>query len=209
MEITILPPQPDEPQITARHAIQSLGQHAESFLAANNLKGWVAEEDYVLRYDRIADLLLMLSASTGLYLGQVKRFARRISKLSQSEAGKIALREALDLVVKSLGYFSYDVAYKCRSADEFIQNFWPQGAVLGLNSLEDNAPGSNANQRVINILLHNYRRNIEQDRQINREELILKDSSLHTTSQYRKVSAMKKARTQKTKDDSRLPLEFR
>lgn len=209
MQITVLPPQPDEPQITARHAIQGLGQHAEAFLAANNLHGWAEDDAYVLRPDRLADILLTLSASTGLYVGQVKRFARRISKLSDAGGSKIQRAKALDLVVKSLGYFNYEIAYRCRSADDFIQNFWPQGSAMSLHSLEDSVGQIHSNDRIISILLHNYHRNLEQDLRLNREKLILKDSSLKHTQRYLQVEKVIRQIEEKTQYDSKRPLEFR
>ncbi|MDT8924648.1 hypothetical protein RBE51_17715 [Pseudomonas taiwanensis] len=209
MEITVLPPQPDEPQITARFAIQSLGEHAAGFLAANNLQGWPDDHDYVLRNDRIGDILLMLSATTGLYVGQAKRFAWLISKISEEAAAKIPRRASLDMVVKALGYFSYDVAYKCRSVDDFVQNFWPQGSAMGLQSLESQAPRTNANQRVINILLHHYQRNQEMDRKFNREALILKDTSLKNTREYKRIESLKRQIAEKEREDSRRPVEYR
>lgn len=209
MQVTVLPPQPDEPQITARHAIQGLGQHAEAFLAANNLQGWAEDEAYVLRLDRLADVLLMLSASTGLYAGQVKRFARRISKLSNAGGSKIKRATALNLVVKALGYYSYEVAYRCRSADDFIQNFWPHGSAMSLHSLEKNVGQIHSNERVIGILLHNYHRNLEQDLKLNRESLILKDSSLRNTQRYLQVEKIIRQIEEKAEYDSKRPLEFR
>ncbi|EPZ4269914.1 hypothetical protein ACXNAO_006897, partial [Pseudomonas aeruginosa] len=64
-EIQELPPEELPKQITARHVTRSLGQHLEAFLAANNLQGWKAEEEYVLRDDRLADQLLLLTQVTG------------------------------------------------------------------------------------------------------------------------------------------------
>lgn len=209
MQVTLLPPQPDEPQITARNAIQGLGQHAEAFLAANNLQGWAEDEAYVLRLDRLADVLLMLSASTGLYVGQVKRYARRISKLSDAGGSKIKRAKALDFVVKALGYYSYDVAYRCRSADDFMQNFWPHGAAMSLQSLEKSVGQIHSNDRIIGILLHNYQRNLEQDLKLNREELILRDSSQKHTQKYLQVETFKRQSAEKTQYDSKRPLEYR
>jgi hypothetical protein len=61
VDITILPPEDAPPQLTARYVIGSLGEHWAAFLAANNISGWVQDDDYVLRDDRIADLLLTIS----------------------------------------------------------------------------------------------------------------------------------------------------
>ncbi|KPC17117.1 Uncharacterized protein AC499_1278 [Pseudomonas amygdali pv. lachrymans] len=178
-------------------------------MAANNLQGWAEDEAYVLRLDRLADVLLMLSASTGLYVGQVKRYARRISKLSDAGGSKIKRAKALDFVVKALGYYSYDVAYRCRGADDFIQNFWPHGSAMSLRSLEKSVDQIHSNDRIIGILLHNYQRNLEQDLKLNREELILKDSSQKHTQKYLQIETLKRQIAEKTQYDSRRPLEYR
>ncbi len=80
---------------------------------------------------------------------------------------------------------------------------------MGLQSLENQAPRKNANQRVINILLYHYQRNQEMDRQFNREALILKDTNLKNTREYKRIKSLKRQLAEKERVDSRRPVEYR
>ncbi|AJA16804.1 hypothetical protein OFL75_34925 [Pseudomonas aeruginosa] len=166
-EIQELPPEEIPKQITARHVTRSLGQHLEAFLAANNLQGWKAEEEYVLRDDRLADQLLLLTQVTGLYLGQFKRYSTRLLKLARRNGAEIRLTEVQGMVARALGYNSYHVAYKCRSVDDFIDNLWPQGAAMSLVSLDGAVAGMRQQSAVIQRLIDRYRFNKERDRMVN------------------------------------------
>ena len=66
VEYIEIPPQEPAKQITARHVAHHLGEHLAGFLAANNLSSWAAEDDHVLREDRLSDQILMVSQCTGL-----------------------------------------------------------------------------------------------------------------------------------------------
>lgn len=166
-EIQELPPEEIPKQITARHVTRSLGQHLEAFLASNNLQGWKAEEEYVLRDDRLADQLLLLTQVTGLYLGQFKRYSTRLLKLARRNGAEIRLTEVQGMVARALGYNSYHVAYKCRSVDDFIDNLWPQGAAMSLVSLDGAVAGMRQQSAVIQRLIDRYRFNKERDRMVN------------------------------------------
>jgi len=62
-----LPPQGVPKQLTARAAVVHLGEHFESFLAANNLHGWYPDANYVFRDDRLADRFVLIALSPGLF----------------------------------------------------------------------------------------------------------------------------------------------
>lgn len=164
-EITQLPPQEPPKQITARFVISNLGEHWVAFLAANNMSGWTAEEEYVLRDDRFADVLLMVASSKGMYLGQLKRYGKRLQKLAATTENHVGLSKVYDMIAKALGYSGYAIAYKCRTVDDFIENIWPLGAAMSLVTLDSEVRSGKADGQVIKMLRDRYIFNQQRDRQ--------------------------------------------
>ena len=163
-EIIVLPPAAAPTQLTARYVSQSLGEHWTAFLAANNLAGWVQDDDYILRNDRIGDLLLKISATTGLYLGQYKLMAGTLTALTKDSGSKIQISAVNDIIAKALGYSCYYFALKCRTTDDFIENVWPSGAALSLTELDANA---GQNRQTTLRLMERYKVNFAGDRLAN------------------------------------------
>ena len=58
MNIVLYAPQEIPKTITARVAISRLGEHLQAFLNANNISKWTTDEDYVLKDDKLADVLV-------------------------------------------------------------------------------------------------------------------------------------------------------
>jgi hypothetical protein len=191
VDITILPPEGAPPQLTARYVIGSLGEHWAAFLAANNISGWVQDDDYVLRDDRIADLLLTISATTGMYMGQFKRMASRLSALSKDCGNQIQLSAINEIVAKALGYYSYNFAYKCRTADDFIENVWPTGEALSLTEMDAEAGAVGRHLQTKSRLMERLKMNIARDRLANSHP------------------ALKNGKREKLKAQRHLPLTFR
>lgn len=67
MNYTVYPAQEAEKPLTARVAIVQLGDHLQAFLNSNNISSWAPTDDYILREDRLADVLVCLgTAKEGL-----------------------------------------------------------------------------------------------------------------------------------------------
>jgi hypothetical protein len=164
VEIIELQPQEAPKTLTARHAIETLGEHYTAFLAANNLSGWKPAEDYVLRDDRLADVLVEISLSTGMYLGHFKRVASRLRILTVQADSKIKQRAVLEMIAKALGYPSYLLAKRCRSPEDFIENLWPVGASISLHALEFERGAVVGDPLTSRRLLQHYRFNEQRDR---------------------------------------------
>lgn len=123
-------------QLTARHCIDNLAEHWSAFQAVHNLNGWEPDAAYVLRTDRIADILLRTSSRKHMSLKRIKETATTLKKLSAKADGKIKNTECLDMVAKALGYASYDLAYRCRSVDHVVDNAWGTERFLGLMNVQ-------------------------------------------------------------------------
>ncbi|KZN20528.1 MULTISPECIES: hypothetical protein [Pseudomonas] len=164
-EITQLPPQEPPKQITARFVINTLGEHWVAFLAANNMSGWTAEEEYVLRDDRFADVLLMIASSTGMYLGQLKRSGKQLRNLAAATENHVGLSKIYDMISKALGYSGYAIAYKCRTVDDFIENVWPLGAAMSLVTLDSEVRTGMSDSQVIKMLRDRHTFNQQRDGQ--------------------------------------------
>lgn len=99
VEITVLPSQPAPQRITVRQACDSLGEHYQAFLAANNLKGYVDDPDRLLSIDKIGDLILLAMLSTHLTRDEYNWYLSRLQELSNgllsNSRAKIVLRQAL------------------------------------------------------------------------------------------------------------------
>lgn len=139
VEVTELPPAELPKHVTARHVINGLGEHYAAFLAANNLTGWQVAEDYVLRDDRLADQLLLISQSTGLYVLRLKRIAKYLTKVARANGAEIKLTNVQEMLARALGYSGYHIAVHCRTVDDFIENIWPAGAAMSLTTLNEEA----------------------------------------------------------------------
>ncbi|WP_141678559.1 hypothetical protein [Pseudomonas sp. AU12215] len=164
-----LPPQKNPKQLTARHAARHLGEHLSAFLAANNLSGWTAEDSYILREDRISDVLIIIGCSTGLYTGQLKRYAKIIKNLAKTCDGSITCSQAHDIISRSLGYKNYHTAYKCRTTDNFLENVWPFGSAIDISSIENNTKVSPQSVSAIKSLYERYCTNILKDKLYNKQ----------------------------------------
>ncbi|MCX2694493.1 hypothetical protein OO256_26710 [Pseudomonas sp. DCB_CB] len=172
IEVSVLPPADTPKQLTARSVISSLGEHWVAFLAANNITGWAEDADYILREDRIVDIVLTVGSSTGLYLGQLKRQASLIKKLSAASGGNLKIAHINEIIAKALGYKNYYMAYKCRSVDNFVQNVWPSGVALSLDIVDAESLNSSRHSSVVSALVANYRFNKERDKLANTSKIM-------------------------------------
>ncbi|VVM75927.1 hypothetical protein PS673_02021 [Pseudomonas fluorescens] len=160
----LYPPQEIGRKLTAKSVCESLGEHFSAFLVANNISGWSECDSYILRGDRISDLLIMISCCTGLYVGQVKFQARRVRELAKASGVNLRLCDTYQMLARALGYRSYHDAYKCRSVDDFIESIWPEGAAVGLNTMELEVRGCGADSKLISHLKERYRYNMIRDK---------------------------------------------
>lgn len=160
--VEILPQEPPK-QITARHVAHHLGEHLTGFLAANNMSGWVAKEDYVLRDDRLSDQILLVSQSTGLSVDRFRRIAKKLKKLGQAHGADLTLTGAKYMLAHALGYSSPQMAMQCRTVDEFIENIWPKGAAMSLVSLSDAVDGPHVNPELLALLKDRIQFNQKRD----------------------------------------------
>jgi hypothetical protein len=134
-----LPPQNVPQQLTARAAVVHLGEHFESFLAANNLRGWYPDADYVFRDDRLADRFVLIALSPGLFLYRCRITNKKLRKIASASGSTIKCAAMYEMLAHALGYSSWYFAYKCRTVDDFIENTWPLGGAISLASFDDQA----------------------------------------------------------------------
>lgn len=134
-----LPPQGVPKQLTARAAVVHLGEHFESFLAANNLHGWYPDAKYVFRDDRLADRFVLIALSPGLFLNRCRITNKRLRKIASASGSKIKCGAMYEMLAHALGYSSWYFAYKCRTVDDFIENTWPLGGTISLLSFDEQA----------------------------------------------------------------------
>ncbi|EPG8944069.1 hypothetical protein L4Z64_001476 [Pseudomonas aeruginosa] len=167
VEIIEVPPQELPKQITAKHVAHSLGEHLEAFLAANNMTGWQHEEDYVLRDDRLGDQLLLISQSTGLSVALIKRMAKRLKKLGQANGAELKLSAVQEMLAHALGYRNFKLALVCRTVDDFIENIWPMGAAMSLESLNKEGEDIQMNPALRQLLKERIRFNRQRDSALN------------------------------------------
>lgn len=142
VDIQNLPPQEGEPQLTARVAVKTLGEHFVAFLNANNLGGYLTEPDRVLSDDRVGDLLILTACCKMINLAEFKRRATRLREISHR-----AIRpcEAHTLLAKAMGYRNYNNLLAARECDDIIYPVWDdlgsmQQAAFGNTSVEDEKP---------------------------------------------------------------------
>jgi hypothetical protein len=136
MQVTVLPPQPDGKQLTARHVVKTLGEHAAAFMLANNIRGFQKDDDYVLRDDLVMDILLGIACTTGLTRTQAKEFGFKIRVLTKAAGIKVSLSECFNLVARALGYHAYNLAHMCSDEEGFIENLWAYGVIINTQMLD-------------------------------------------------------------------------
>ena len=125
MNYTVYPAQEVDIPLTARVAIVNLGDHLQAFLNANNISSWAPVDDYVIREDRLADVLVFLGTAKGISIAQIKYRAKKLLKLVRTSGNPMKLSFAYNLVANCLGYKTYQFAYTCRSIDHYVENLWP------------------------------------------------------------------------------------
>lgn len=121
MTYAILPAQEIPSQITVRTVSKTLGDHFAGFIAANNLNGYLSDPDYVLRDDRIGDILLKVTVKPGMSLSEMKQLASSMVRLTSRH---ITHSRALELISRALGYPTYYLAQICRDREDYIGNVW-------------------------------------------------------------------------------------
>lgn len=125
MNYTVYPAQEVEKPLTAKVAIVHLGDHLQAFLNANNISSWAPTNDYILREDRVADVLVCLGTAKGMSIAQIKYRAKKLLKLVRADGNPMKLSFAYDLVANCLGYKAFRLAHVCRSIDHYVENLWP------------------------------------------------------------------------------------
>jgi hypothetical protein len=130
MTYVLYAPQQAPRQLTARAAIKHLGEHLQAFLNANNIASWKPDDDYVLRSDKVADVLVTLGNARVLTVAQLKFQAKLLQRLFTTSGAKISLSNSQNMVARCLGYKDYRLAYFCRSVDHYVDNLWPTEMVV-------------------------------------------------------------------------------
>ncbi len=164
-----LPPEEAPKQITVRYVSRTLGDHFAGFLAANNLSGYLADPDYVLRDDRVGDILLATSVKPGMRIEDIKQQASDLKRLTEKQLGH---SKCLELLARALGYPTYYLASVCRDADGYVHNVWA-GEGKGREILYDQSgviKGNNSrrvfrNNLIVVLYAMNRDRNVEHSQQ--------------------------------------------
>ncbi|RMR86254.1 hypothetical protein [Pseudomonas coronafaciens] len=162
MNYTVYPPQEIDKVITAKAAITHLGDHFQAFLNANNISSWAPADDYTLRDDRVADILVCLGTSKGMSIAQIKYRAKKLMKVVKASGGTMKLNFAYNVVANCLGYSAFQFANRCRSVDHYVENLWPLGMVNNGSLFEEmkkeHWPSSSVSMRMReNIELNKFR----------------------------------------------------
>ncbi|KYC17531.1 hypothetical protein WM94_21645 [Pseudomonas sp. ABFPK] len=139
MDYVLYAPQPVDKQLTAKVAMANLGDHFKAFLNANNVSNWAQDDCYLLRDDKVADVLILLSTTKGMTVGQLKYQGKKLIKLVAASGGKLRQMLAYRMVANCLGYETYEFALSCRSVDDYIDNLWVEGMVAGAVFLDESA----------------------------------------------------------------------
>lgn len=163
VDIVVIPADELPRHLTARHVVQGLGEHLDAFLAANNMSGWKAEDEYILRDDRVADQLLLVSQATGLYVTRLKRIAKSLTRIGRANGADLKISNVQEMLARALGYNGYHIAYHCRTVDDFIENIWPMGAAMSLDTLNRNGECLDANPNLRDRLLERMQFNRQRD----------------------------------------------
>lgn len=152
MNIVLYAPQEIPKTLTARVAISHLGEHLQAFLNANNISNWAPDEDYVLRDDKLADLLVTLGTAKGMTIAQMKYQARRVRKLAKDGGATMMLNHAYSMVANCLGYRDFQTSFVCRSVDHYVNNLWLTGMLLRDGLLASERPESWPSSRITDEL---------------------------------------------------------
>lgn len=121
LSIQTLPPQDTPKQLTVKDASKTLQEHFVMFLNANNIQGYLKDENYTLTEDVVGDILLIAAASEGLSLDEMKRLSHRIKAITNKQ---ISNSLGLEFLARALGYPTYKVCRLCLSEDRFAKNVW-------------------------------------------------------------------------------------
>lgn len=152
MNIVLYAPQEIPKTITARVAISRLGEHLQAFLNANNISKWTTDEDYVLKDDKLADVLVTLGTAKGMTIAQIKYQARRVRKLAKAGGAIMKLNHAYSMVANCLGYRDFKTSFKCRSVDHYVDNLWLTDMLLRDGLLASERPESWPSSRITDEL---------------------------------------------------------
>lgn len=178
VEIQVLPAVPIPKKLTARHAAETLGEHFTAFLAANNLHGYLENPDYVLRDDRVNDVLLKVVISDGLRDTELKKLAFTIKNLTEKQIG---VTKAYELMARALGYKGWQLARLCKEENGFIPNVWKgeRSAVQNLFIEEvlkaHEFETTNRNPMIAELFARNGFRNLKADRDEKLKKVMKKD----------------------------------
>lgn len=204
-----LPPQEAPKQLTARQVCESLGEHYEAFLAANNIKGWVID-DHVLDNSHISDVLFRISATTGLYVGRLSNEGGHLRKLAKEAGNDAPLHFWLNCAARALGYPSYHLAHCCRRENGFVENLWPEGALMNPDDFGEELPKEREHRRIVQAMNKNYRANRLRDRQYNQLRRALeaasKEGSRVANHRWKELKESKKKELKKQRG---IPVQYR
>lgn len=137
MNYTVYPPQEVDSALTARAAIAHLGGHFQAFLNTNNISNWAPRDDYSLREDSVADVLVYIGTSKGMTIAQIRYRARKLMRVVSSSGGTMKLSFAYNVIANCLGCAYYRFSYMFRSIDHYVENLWPLGMVNNSSLIED------------------------------------------------------------------------
>lgn len=152
MNIVLYAPQEIPKTLTARVAISRLGEHLQAFLNANNISNWTPDEDYVLRDDKLADVLVTIGAAKGMTIAQMKYQSRKVRKLAKAGGAIMKLNHAYSMVANCLGYRDFRTSFMCRSVDHYVDNLWLTGVLLRDGLLASERPETWPSSRITDEL---------------------------------------------------------
>lgn len=123
VDVIVLPSQPQPIQLTAKAAVRKLGDHLEGFLANTHSRypKQYEDPDYVLREDRVADILLTIACMESVDYKWAKRKAAFIRDLTGKD---IKLGKAMEMIGRALGYKYWAQCVFARDANDQIENVW-------------------------------------------------------------------------------------
>ncbi len=129
-----------------------MGEHLQAFLNANNIANWTPDEDYVLRDDKLADVLVTIGAAKGMTIAQMKYQARKVRKLAKAGGAIMKLNHAYSMVANCLGYRDFRTSFMCRSVDHYVDNLWLTGVLLRDGLLASERPETWPSSRITDEL---------------------------------------------------------
>lgn len=104
VEVKVLPTQEPDQKLTARHRIKTLSEHQLAFLNANNLSGFMEDQDYVLDENKVGDILVMIATSERIKRHQFPAYVKMIRKASACGGVELPKNVGRELVARALGY---------------------------------------------------------------------------------------------------------